>query len=138
VLNDRRSDDKEKLLVFSDLHCIFQRTNATAVCLHESYFRSAEFLLDNSKQNLNLFRDLFACCELQILLVMLLAIPNWQDISHYSCLSVETNFLFLFFQTKDLCTSYKFVQDLSMLCLRREFVTFVKVKYCAVPPGVTD
>jgi hypothetical protein len=68
-------------------------------------FRSAEFLLDNSKQNLNLFRDLFTCCELQILLVMLLAIPNWQDISHYSCLSVDTNFLISFFQAKDLYTS---------------------------------
>jgi len=99
-LSDRRSDDKEKLLVFSDLHCIFQRTNATVVCLHESCFRSVEFLLDNGKQNLNLFCDLFTCCELQILLVMLLAIPNWQDISHYSCLSVETNFWFLFSRPK--------------------------------------
>ena len=44
--------------------------------------------------------------------------------------------LISFFQAKDLCTSYKFVQDLSMLCLRQESVTFVKVKYCAVPPGV--
>ena len=79
---------------------IYNAYFSVVMLLFSAFMRVALEALNFCQTTTNKIRTYFVIClpvvSYKSCLLMLLVTPNWQDISHCSCLSVDANFRFLF------------------------------------------